>query len=126
MLILQEESDYIKKLKELCCFKLSGNKYQIKLGVKLAVNNFIQSLKAKEEQQKRKKRSSKQYLSSDLGMILSTNERLPQKEEFLSQSSSSMQPAGDTVSRQPKEKKQQQILDELGHIAGIEQRLQKW
>ena len=56
MLILQQESEEIDMMKKMCCFQIAGNKYQVKLGVKLAINNLIQSLKLKQEQQKKKEK----------------------------------------------------------------------
>ena len=56
LLILQQESEEIDMMKKMCCFQIAGNKYQVKLGVKLAINNLIQSLKLKQEQQKIKKK----------------------------------------------------------------------
>ncbi len=66
LLILQEDSKDINNLKKLCCFQLNDNKFQVKLGVKLAINNLIQSLKVKYEQQQKKRKSSHQRSSSNV------------------------------------------------------------
>ena len=56
--ILQEDSKDINNLQKLCCFQLNDNKFRVKLGVKLAISNLIQSLKIKQEQQQQKKKKS--------------------------------------------------------------------
>ena len=52
--ILQEDSKDINNLQKLCCFQLNDNKFRVKLGVKLAISNLIQTLKIKQEQQPQK------------------------------------------------------------------------
>ncbi|CAF0817245.1 unnamed protein product [Adineta steineri] len=54
LLILQQEFDEIDKLRQLCCFKINKDKYEIKLGVKLAINSLIGLLKVKQEEQQKK------------------------------------------------------------------------
>jgi hypothetical protein len=67
LLILQQESEEIDKLRQLCCFKIGKDKYEIKLGVKLAINSLIGLLKVKqEEQKKRKKQPSTKRTSSNV------------------------------------------------------------
>ncbi|CAF3129495.1 unnamed protein product [Rotaria socialis] len=51
--VLQYESEDIDKLKSFCCFQLPNNRFEVRLGVKLAINNFIELLNIKQEQEKR-------------------------------------------------------------------------
>ena len=54
--ILQQDSKYINNLQKLCCFQLNDNQFRVKLGVKLAISNLIQSLKIKKGQQQQQKK----------------------------------------------------------------------
>ena len=54
--IVQEGSKDINNLQILCYFQLNDNKFRVKLGVKLAISNLIQSLKIKQEQQQQNKK----------------------------------------------------------------------
>jgi len=55
-MIFQQESNDINKSKNLCCFQVDDNKYEVKLRVKLAVERFIELLKMKEQEQQKKKK----------------------------------------------------------------------
>ena len=52
--IFSQDSVELNELKKMCCFQVVGNKYEVKLGVKLAIRNLIQSLKVKYDQQRKK------------------------------------------------------------------------
>ena len=54
LLILGQESEDLNALKKMCCFQVVGNKYEVKLGVKLVLNKLIQALKTKQEEQQNK------------------------------------------------------------------------
>ena len=45
--IFTQDSVELNELKKMCCFQVVGNKYEVKLGVKLAIRNLIQSLNMK-------------------------------------------------------------------------------
>jgi hypothetical protein len=125
--ILQENSKDINHLKKLCCFQLSDNKCRVKLGVKLAINNLIQSLKIKQEQQQKKKKSSHQRSSSNVNIKPSVNDTLSQDEIISLESTPSISSVVvDTSSTQPKVKGIERILDEIGHVTDIKQRLNQW
>ena len=125
--ILQEDSKDINNLQKLCCFQLNDNKFRVKLGVKLAISNLIQSLKIKQEQQqqqKKKKRSAQQRsLSSVKPLVADTLSQ----DEIVSLESTLISPiAVDTSSTQPKVKEIESVLDEIGHLTDIKQRLNQW
>ncbi|CAF1066801.1 unnamed protein product [Rotaria sordida] len=126
--ILQEDSKDINNLKKLCCFQLSDNKFRIKLGVKLAINNLIQSLKIKQEQQqqKKKKRSAQQRLLSSVNVKSLVNDTLSQDEIVSLESTPVSSVVVDTSSTHPKVKGIQRVLDEIGHLTDIKQRLNQW
>jgi len=129
LLVLQEDSEDIKNLKKLCCFQLNDNKFRVKLGVKLAINNLIQLLKIKQEQQKqqKKKRSSNQRSSSNVDNKTSTNGTSLQNEIIPFESTSSVSTEiVDTLSTQPEVQRTKCNLDEIGHVADINQRLNQW
>jgi hypothetical protein len=118
--ILQEDSKDINNLKKLCCFQLSDNKFRVRLGVKLAINNLIQSLKIKQEQPQKKKRSSHQRSSPNVNIKSSVNDTLSQDEIISLESTASISPVVvDTSSTQPKVKGIGRILDEIGHLTDI-------
>ena len=129
--ILEEDSKEINNLKKLCCFQLGENKFRVKLGVKLAINNLLQSLKIKQEQQqqqqqKKKKRSAQQRSSSSVNGRLSVNDALSQNETVSLESTSVSPVVVDTPSTQPKAKGIQRVLDEIGHLTDIRERLNQW
>jgi hypothetical protein len=141
LLIFQEDSDDINKLKELCCFPIAGNKYQVKLGVKLAINNLIQSLKIKQEQQKKKKRSRTERPSLNLDVTTFNNQTQPQNKmssppstllvpslnDTSSPPSTSFVPSpNDTTSARSTMSPIQQKLNEIDHKNDIEERINNW
>jgi hypothetical protein len=127
LLILQEDSKDLNNLKNLCCFQLADSKFRVKLGVKLAINNLIQSLKIKQEQQPKKKRSSHQRSSSNVNIKTSANNTSSQDEIISLESTPSISPVVvDTSSTQPKVKEIEDSLDDIGHVADIKQRLNQW
>ncbi|CAF4356906.1 unnamed protein product, partial [Rotaria magnacalcarata] len=103
LLVLQQESDDIDALKKMCCFEVAGNKYQVKLGVKLTINNLIQSLNVTPLNQSQTQ-DTVTPLESTLSSSLTTN-------------TSSIQSTSSPMQRK---------LDELGHIADIEERIDRW
>jgi hypothetical protein len=114
-------------LKKLCCFQLSDNKFRVKLGVKLAINNLIQLLKIKQEQQQKKKRSSHQRSASNVNIKTSANNTSTQDEIISLELTSSISPVVvDTSSTQPKVKGIERILDDIGHLTDIKERLNQW
>ncbi|CAF3247889.1 unnamed protein product [Rotaria sp. Silwood2] len=135
LLVLQQESDDITQLKELCCFQVVGNKYQVKLGVKLAINNLIELVKIKQQQQKKKKRSSIQAPSINRIQTptqIETAVELPNETPVATQIRTlSLAPVpftpltSDTTSAQSRLPLKQK-LNELDHIADIEERINKW
>ncbi|CAF5155607.1 unnamed protein product, partial [Rotaria magnacalcarata] len=128
LLVLQQESDDIDALKKMCCFEVAGNKYQVKLGVKLTINNLIQSLKLKQEQKqnKKRKRSSNQGLSSNMNSVTPLNQSQTQDTVTPLESTLSSSLTTNTSSIQSTSSPMQRKLDELGHIADIEERIDRW
>ncbi|CAF4598059.1 unnamed protein product, partial [Rotaria sp. Silwood2] len=126
LLVLQQESDDIDALKKMCCFKVAGNKHQVKLGVKLAINNLIQSLKLKQEQSKKRKRSSNQGLSSNINAVTPINQAQIQNTVTPLKSTLSSSSTTGTSSIQSALTPMQRKLDELGHTADIEERINRW
>ena len=54
LLIFKWESEEINKRRQLCWFKISNDKCEIKLGIKLAIHSLIELLKIKQGEQKEK------------------------------------------------------------------------
>lgn len=52
--VFQQESSQLGELKKLCCFSVVGDKHEVKLGVKLAIDSFLRSLKIKQDENKKK------------------------------------------------------------------------
>jgi hypothetical protein len=67
--VFQQQSTELDALKKLCCFPIDGKKHEVKLGVKLAIDNLMRKLTCKQEEEKKSKRrtSKRQLLSSDNG-----------------------------------------------------------
>lgn len=128
LLVLRQESDDINKLKKLCCFQVDVNKYEIKLGVKLALNNLIQLLKVKEEQQKKKKkkRSSTQHSSSNSNTSTSINQIQPQNETIPPSSTPLASLNSDAASTRSRFTPVKNKINEIDHILDIEERVNKW
>ena len=78
----------------MCFLQLNDNKFRVKLGVKLAISNLIQSLKIKQEQQQRSSSSVKPLVTDTLS-----------QDDIVSLESTPISPvAVDTSSTQPKVK----------------------
>ncbi|CAF2946873.1 unnamed protein product [Rotaria sp. Silwood2] len=129
LLILRQDSDDLSALKKMCCFQVVGNNYEIKLGVKLAVNNLIHSLKMKQEQQKKKKRRPTQRLpslASHLDVTAVTNQTQMQDEISSPESSLLGSLASRKVSDELQEIHVKENSNEIRHQIDIEQRINKW
>ncbi|CAF5176182.1 unnamed protein product, partial [Rotaria magnacalcarata] len=123
--IFQQESEEINKLRQLCCFKISNDKYEIKLGVKLAINSLINLLKIKqEEQNKRKRRASTKYTSSNVDTLKSVDQIRSQNEMTVPPTIAAS-PVSDAPSTQSALQLIQNRLNDIGHITDIEQRINK-
>jgi hypothetical protein len=127
LLILGQESEDLNALKKMCCFQVVGNKYEVKLGVKLALNKLIQALKTKQEEQQKKKRRSTKRLPSlfvSLDAEASTNET---QIEISSPTSSLAVPFDNsTSSKESPVMRIQKKSNEIAHKLDIEQRINKW
>ncbi|CAF1640125.1 unnamed protein product [Adineta ricciae] len=115
---------------------------QQKYGVKLAIDNLIDLLKLKVEQQRKKKRSSKrsskQHSSAHSSTKSAEREPATQKDLLLTQPLDFHDLSfSNAATTQPSDLHNQSIapsylssqkerLDELGHLADIERRLDKW
>ncbi|CAF1489204.1 unnamed protein product [Rotaria sordida] len=124
--VLQQESDDLNKLKNLCCFQVGNNKYEIKLGIKLALNNLIQLLKIKQEQQKMKKRSSTQRSLSNSNTLTSITQTQTQNETNTSSSTSLTPSISDASSTRARFTPVQKKINEMDHILDIEERINTW
>ncbi|CAM4983407.1 unnamed protein product [Rotaria socialis] len=127
LLVLQQESDDIDALKKMCCFEVAGNKYQVKLGVKLTINNLIQSLKLKQEQKqiKKRKRYSNQGLASNTNSVTPLNQAQTQDTLTPLESTLSSSLTTNISFIQSTSTPMQRKLDELGHTADIEERIDR-
>ncbi|CAF2988086.1 unnamed protein product [Rotaria sp. Silwood2] len=126
LLIFQQESEEINKLRHLCCFKISNNKYEIKLGVKLAINNLIELLKVKqEEQKKKKKQTSTKRTSSNIDTLKSVDQ-FQSHNEMIAPPTIAASPDSDTSSTQLALQLIQNRLNDIDHLTDIEQRINKW
>ena len=124
--VLQQESDDINKLKNLCCFQAGDNKYEIKLGIKLALNNLIQLLKIKQEQQKKRKRSSAQRSLSNSNTLTSITQTPTQCETNATSSTSLTPSISDASLTRPRFTPLHNKINEIDHILDIEERINKW
>lgn len=84
--VLQYESEDINKLKNLCCFKLSNNRFEVRLGVKLAISNLIELVNNKRQQEKKSNRSTGQRLSYNINTLTSINQNESQDDTIQSNS----------------------------------------
>ncbi|CAF0767588.1 unnamed protein product [Adineta steineri] len=127
LLILQQESDEIDKLRQICCFKINKDKYEIKLGVKLAINSLIGLLKVKQEEQQKKKKKhiSTKRTSSNIDTLISMDETQSQ-DEMTTPTTITVSPVTDTQSTQSKLPLIQNRFNEIDHVIDIEQRINKW
>ncbi|CAF3298075.1 unnamed protein product [Rotaria sp. Silwood2] len=130
--ILQLESNDIKVLKNLCCFQIAGDKYKIKLGVKLALKNFIELVKIKQQQQQKKKKSSIQPLSINRTQpqpqtqtLVGTSNETTDETQIELPTLPSIPSKNDTSLTRSRLTTLQKKLNELDHIADIENRINK-
>ena len=125
-LIFQQESEEINKLRQLCCFKISNDKYEIKLGVKLAINSLIELLKAKREgQSNRKRQSSTKHISSNIDTLKSID-RTQSQNEMTASEIIIASPVSDASPSQSLLQTLPNRLNDIDHIIDIEQRINKW
>lgn len=111
--VLQYESEDVIKLRNLCCFQLADNRFQIRLGVKLAISNLIECLTRKYEQQRKLKRSYGQRSSSDNSVSVSSNETQLRTGAVVQPSEQHLPPT-------------QNKMTENDHVRDIKQRVSKW
>ena len=127
--ILQLQSKTIDKLRNLCCLEIDENTYQVKLGVKLALNSFIESMKSKYTEQNKwiKSRSSAQHPSFSFGAAIASQPQAQQQQ----QTTTSAQPtdlslsSDDTMSKQSKFPLERRMND-YEHIENIKDRISEW
>ena len=135
--VLQQESHDLNNLKKMCCFKVNGDKYEVKLGVKLAVNSLIELLKIKQGEKQKKKRSSTTRTSSSLNTTTFTNQTQLSNEVSppsstllgpLSNDTSAIlfDSSSETPSNKSKARTIPKNLNEMDHKFDIEQRINKW
>jgi hypothetical protein len=126
LLIFQQESEEINKLRQLCCFKIKNDKYAIKLGVKLAINSLIELLKVKREaQKKRKKQSSTKRTSSNIDTLKSVDQ-IQSQNEMIAPPTIPASPVSDMSSTQLASQLIENRLNDIDHITDIEQRINIW
>ncbi|CAF3191705.1 unnamed protein product [Rotaria socialis] len=126
LLIFQQESEEINKLRQLCCFKISNGKYEIKLGVKLAINSLIKLLNVKrEEQKKRKNRTSTKRTSANVDTLKSVG-RIQSQNEMTVPPTIAASPVSDAPPTQLALQLTQNRLNDIDHITDIGQRINKW
>ncbi|CAF1452646.1 unnamed protein product [Rotaria sordida] len=124
--IFQQESEEINKLRQLCCFKIGNDKYEIKLGVKLAINSLIELLKVKqEEQKKKKKQTSTKRTSSNIDTLKSVDQFQSQN-GMIAPPTIAASPDSDIPSTPLVLQLIQNRLNDIDHITDIEQRINKW
>ncbi|CAF1431816.1 unnamed protein product, partial [Rotaria sp. Silwood1] len=124
--VLQHESEDINKLKNLCCFELANKRFEVRLGVKLAINNLIQLLSIKQEQEKKKKRSSGQHSSSSIDTSTSIDQTQSQNETKLLSATSLTSSSTDTNPTRSRLPLVQNKMNEMDHILDIKNRISKW
>ena len=128
LLVLQGQSKSIDRLKSLCCFEISENAYQIKLGVKLALNNFIESIKMKyaEENKRKNNRSSTRRVSSCSGSA-TVVDQLQSQNVITTPPSMILSPStDDTSSIQSESVSTRNKLDAVDYIDNLKQRISEW
>lgn len=110
----------------MCCFEVAGNKCTVKLGVKLAIRSLIQSLKIKQDQQRKRRRRATQQaplLSIDGYGSVFTHSNQAQK--MASSIPSVMNPPMINPSSNKEQTVRPQKSTELSHQIGIEQRIDR-
>jgi hypothetical protein len=124
--VLQYESNDIDYLKNLCCFRIGNDQFQVKLGIKLAINNLISLLNIKQEQEKKKKRSSIRCSTSDndaptsINQTQFGNQTIPSSSTSLTPTNNDVDTTGSTLTAI------KNGMNEIGHILDIKDRIDKW
>lgn len=122
LLVLEEQSEEIDKLKKMCCFEIADNKHKVKLGVRIAINSLIQSLKFKREQQQKKKRSSNRHVVKSVSQIIPSTQTDTQNTtsspELILTASSIVDTSRETTSANK--------LKDIDHKLDIVKRINKW
>ena len=112
----------------MCCFQVVGNKYEVKLGVKLAIRNLIQSLKVKYDQQRKQKRrpalqSSTMSINTDATAVNNPSQLLDNTSSVSSITFSSMV---DLSSSQARLSRAPKTSTESTHQVDIKKRINNW
>ncbi|CAF1481527.1 unnamed protein product, partial [Rotaria magnacalcarata] len=124
--IKQSYGDDLAGLLSFQAIRNGNDKYEIKLAVKLAINSLIYLLKIKqEEQNKRKRRASTKYTSSNVDTLKSVDQIRSQNEMTVPPTIAAS-PVSDASSTQSALQLIQNRLNDIGHITDIEQRINKW
>lgn len=128
LLVLNHDSDEIDELRNICCFRVKGDQYEVKLGVKLAINNFIRELKMKQEENiKKERRSTNRQLSSSIvGVETSNNPTQTNDETFSPQSLFNSTSPNVSSSTNSVILRLQKKSTDIAHKMDIEQRINKW
>jgi hypothetical protein len=135
--VLEHDSNDITQLKNLCGFKLSNNQFQVKLGVKLAINSLIELLNIKQEQQKnKKKRPSNYHPPSNIDTSTNINQTQSQSQTNINQTQSQNQtitpsttplsPSSSDTCLTTLTSRSIQKKNEVDHILDIKKRIHKW
>ncbi|CAF2951220.1 unnamed protein product [Rotaria sp. Silwood2] len=124
--ILEHDSDDIDQLKNLCGFRLANNQFQIKLGVKLAINSLIELLKIKQEQEKKKKRPLNYRPPSNIDTSTNINQTQSQN-QAISPSAIPLSPSSsDTCLTTLTSTSIKNMTNEVDHILDIKNRINNW
>lgn len=128
LFVLNHDSDEIDELRKICCFRVSGDEFKVKLGVKLAINNLIRELKLKQEENtKRKRRSTNPKLSSSIDSVETLNNPAQSNDETLSpESLFSSVPPRNSSSTDSLILRLQKKSTVIAHKMDIEQRINRW
>jgi hypothetical protein len=128
LLVLNEDSNEIDDLRKLCCFRVTENEFKVKLGVKLAINNLIQSLKMKLlERAKKKRRLIDQPPPLSVRLNAETPNQTPVVDEIPSPISLFNPPLpNDLNSTGSQIKRLQKKSTEIAHKMDIERRMNRW
>ena len=124
--ILEHESNDIDKLKSLCGFRLANNQFQVKLGVKLAINSLIQLLNIKQEQEKKKKRPLNYRPPPNIDTSTSINQTQSQYQTIPPSSTPLASPNSDICLTPSTLTTIQEERNDVDHIVDIKDRITKW
>lgn len=128
LLVLNDDSAEIDELRKFCCFRVAGDEFKVKLGVKLAINNLIRELKMKQEETTKKKRQiANQKVSSSIGDVetadnpTQTNDEISSPQSLFSSASPRILSSTDSLILRLQKKS-----TAVAHKMDIEQRINKW